>query len=1040
MSDHEMIDSSEGNALAGAAESADAPVYWRSFDQLDATPAYESFLHREFQDGADEPPADPVSRRNFLSLMAASMALAGMTSCRKPVTRILPFQKRPEDLIPGVPRFYATAFTARGYGVGTLVKSNDGRPTKVEGNPKHPSSRGGTNSWMQGDLLNLYDPARSKQPRKGRANGGPATGAEFAEFRRTHFQRLAADGGTGLAFLMEPTTSPSQLAIVEAARARFPKATFHVWSPLHRDEVVAGSRLAFGGTTAVETQCNFARADVVLSLDCDFLAGEPDDVRHARDYASRRKVTDTNATPSRLYVAEAGFSLTGAAADHRFRMRAADIATAAFALAAELGVLVEPTLAAALAAHRDHGLTWRGKNWVAIVAKDLLANRGKSLVCAGSRQPAVVHAIVHAINAALDNVGAGKPIEYTLTPPSLAVAMTASIQSLAESIGSGATKTLVILGGNPVYDAPADLKFADLLARPGLTSIHLGLHCDETGTLCDWHVHRAHELEAWGDIRAFDGTLTIQQPLIAPLYDGSMTVSEALAAFIDPTNEQPTLQKKSHDIVREHHRTSANATDFEGWWTKALHDGLVDGSKFATGSSLAIQHGDLARAIQAHPKPAAGSAQSLEVVFQADARMLDGRFSNNAWMMELPDPITKLVWDNGALMSRATADALGVGNGDVVKLSASGREVEAPVWILPGCADFVVVVTFGFGRRLGADHKIAAGAGYDAFALRTAAAQSFVVGATATKTGRSHQMVSTQDHGSMEGRALVREASLEHFKSNPGFAPAMTPLPNEDKRLKSLWVERDYSQGYQWGMVIDLNSCIGCNACVVACTSENNIPIVGKADCAMGREMHWLRIDRYFSGKATQDGVPLDADPAMVTQPVPCMQCENAPCESVCPVAATMHSPEGLNDMVYNRCIGTRYCSNNCPYKVRRFNWFNYTGKFSATEEMAQNPDVTVRSRGVMEKCTYCVQRIQSAKIRARNANRLVRDGDVTTACAEGCPTQAITFGNIVDPESQVAKAKQNPLNYAMVSQTNVKPRTTYLAKIRNPNPELAAQ
>jgi len=1014
-----------------AAPAGDGQIYWRSMEQLSGSDEYQRFLEREFQDNPDEAPTDSVSRRRFLGLVAAAVAMASTTACRKPIRKILPFGSRPEDLVPGMPQYYATSMRLGGYGAGVLVRSNDGRPTKIEGNKVHPSSLGGTSIYMQGEVLNLYDPARSKSPMH---NGNDATSADFA----TYWAGLKGNLGDGskLAFLMRPTTSPTTQQMMAQVMEAFPKASFHAYSPVNRDNEVEGARLAFG--KAVDPQYRIDQADVIVALDSDFMGQDANSTRHAHDFASRRKPQDGVDKLNRLYAVESSHSITGGQADHRFRIRAAEVSRVAFGLAAELGVL-QGALGTAVAAHKEHGFEKNGVNWVAAIAEDLLAKRGKSLVVAGPKQPPAVHAVAHALNAALGNVG--KTVSYKDTPATMADNQARSIAALAEKMGEGAVETLVILGGNPVYDAPADLAFGEKLASVK-NSIHLGLGRDETATKCTWHLNAAHDLEAWGDIRSYDGTASIVQPLIAPLY-GGMSEIELLAAIADYD------EKAGYDIVRYHWEDQVTAEDFDGWWNRALHDGLVHGSAPA---DVAAQVNAAAVAGAVGPAaPAAASASQLEVTFAQDATIYDGRYSNNAWMQECPDPITKLSWDNAAVISPATAAELGVGSGDVLELTVGSRTQRIAAWIVPGQADYSVALTLGYGRQLDDSHEVARGTGFDVNPLRGTGGFDIAAGATAKPTGETYQLSSTQDHGSLEGRAHYREGDVSDYEKNPSFAPDMSPLAKsaalkkdedgeplgEEDLLKSLWTERDYTKGNQWGMVIDLNSCNGCNACVVACQSENNVPSVGKEQIRLGREMLWLRVDRYFySEKGGTDAAAIE-EPDVKHQPVPCMQCENAPCESVCPVAATTHSPEGLNDMAYNRCIGTRYCANNCPYKVRRFNFLEFIGKLDPTLQMVQNPDVTIRSRGVMEKCTYCVQRITGAKHQAKREDRAVMDGEITPAGGQACPSKAITFGNIVDENSEISKLRQSPLHYAMLSELNVKPRTTYLAKIRNPNPKL---
>ena len=1024
--------SQTNQAMTEATTTGDGRIYWRSMEQLSGSAEYQRFLEREFQDNPDVPPTDAVSRRRFLGLVAAAVAMASTTACRKPVRKILPFGSRPEDLVPGLPRHYATTLQMGGYGTGVLVRSNDGRPTKIEGNKVHPSSLGGTSGYMQGEVLNLYDPARSQSPSQ---DGADVTAKEFAQFW-SGLKGGLGDGGK-LAFLMRPTTSPTIAHMVAQVKDAFPQAAFHSYAPVNRDNETEGARLAFG--QAVDPQYRYDQADVIVALDSDFMSHDVNSVRHARDFASRRKPQDDVNKLNRLYAVESVYSITGGQADHRFRVRASEVGSVAFALAAELGVLTGP-LQQAVAKHKQHGFQKNGVNWVAAIAEDLVSKRGKSLVVAGPKQPPVVHAVVHAINSELGN--AGNTVSYKATPALLADNQAKSIEALTAKMEAGAVDTLFILGGNPVYDAPADLAFGQKLAKVA-HRIHLGLHRDETAAACNWHVNGTHELEAWGDILSYDGTASIVQPLIAPLY-GGMSDIELLAMIADYD------EKAGYEIVRYYWEEQAPSEGFDAWWNRALHDGLMHGSAPASAPAQ-IRVADVATAVTAVAAPAAASASSLEVTFAQDGTIYDGRYSNNAWMQECPDPITKLSWDNAAVMSPATAKELGVSNGDLVELTVGGRKQPIAAWIAPGQADYSVALTIGYGRALGDSHEVAHRTGFDTCMLRGKDGFNIANGATLEPTGESYSLSTSQEHGSLEGRDHYRESDVAGFKENARFAPEMSPLAQaamlqkdeegnpltEQDLLKSLWTERDYTTGNQWGMVIDLNSCNGCNACVVACQSENNIPSVGKEQIRLGREMLWLRVDRYFYSEKDGTDAASTEEPAIKHQPVPCMQCENAPCESVCPVAATTHTPEGLNDMVYNRCIGTRYCANNCPYKVRRFNFLDFIGKIDPTLQMVQNPDVTIRTRGVMEKCTYCVQRITGAKHQAKREDRAVMDGEVTPACGQACPSKAITFGNIVDEKSEISKLRKSPLNYAMLSELNVKPRTTYLAKIRNPNPKL---
>jgi len=1032
--------------------------YWRSLDQLDDTPEFQELLHREFPEGITEPPQDPVSRRRFLGVVAAAVAMASMTGCRKPERRILPYAKRPEDTLPGIAEHYATSQVHDGYGIGVVMKSADGRPVKVEGNWLHPMSQGGASNKMQAEVLTLYDPARSRHPvdhRKTPHEEGhddhdghgkkieSTTFANFEAFWANHGRQLKMSQGKGLAVLMAPTTSPTTLAMVARFKRAFLKATVHTWAPVNGDNAVAATKVAFGH--AMNPQYNLEAAEVIVGFDSDHMECGADGLVIARQIASARALKNENDRLPRLYAVESYYTLTGANADHRFRVRAHEVGDVVMALAHELKTKHGVNLAGIDAsAFKDRSWEYNGKNWIPILAKDLAENRGKSCLICGPGQPPAVQAMVHALNGGLGNTG--KTVSYAPTPAGMTASNGDSIKALATAIDKGNVQTLVCLGTNPVYDAPADLDFATKLEENVDASIHLGLLEDETAKMCTWHVNQAHDLEAWGDIRGYDGTLSFVQPLIAPLFAGKSTL-EMLAVLAG------SKTTSGYDLVRKHWQTERGSGDFETWWARSLHDGVVPDTTTGTVPG-SLRWSDIQSAVANHKPSAAASKDSLEVCFLADYSVHDGRYSNNAWMQELPDAMHKLTWDNAALMSRRTAEALGVWNEDQVEFTLGDRKLVAPVWIMPGHADNSVTFHLGYGRTLGHKCEVANGAGFDAYKLRTSGGMHMATGMTARKTGGKYQLVTTQNHGSMEGRALVRENTLAGYKADPDFAPNMSPL--KDKKLnRSLWGADEmpegfqYKQGYQWGMVIDLNACTGCNACVVACQAENNIPTVGKAQVAVGRAMHWNRLDRYFTSDNSDERlfkdvppsreVPSADNPQVVHMMVPCQQCEKAPCEVVCPVAATTHTSEGLNDMVYNRCVGTRYCSNNCPFKVRRFNYLDFHGDTPVTMKMAHNPDVTVRVRGVMEKCTYCVQRINGGKLKAKLAKRDLKDGEIVTACAQSCPTQAITFGDINNEATKVHQLKQSNRNYAMLSELNIWPRTTYLAKVRNPNPELGA-
>jgi molybdopterin-containing oxidoreductase family iron-sulfur binding subunit len=965
------------------------PEFWRSLDELADTPEFQELLHREFPDGATEW-TDPVGRREFLKLMGASLALAGLTSCSsQPSDKIVPYSRAPEEIIPGKPLFFATAITLGGCAVGLLVESHEGRPTKIEGNPLHPGSLGATDVLAQASILTLYDPDRSQEVTHA---GTPNSWNAFVAALNRQLETGAQPQGGGLRILSETVVSPTLAAQLKAVLAKFPAAKWHQYEPVTRDAVRAGARAAFG--EPLNTLYRVDKADVIVALGSDFLTTGPGAVRYAREYASRRHAQVPKDRLNRMYAVEATPSLTGATADHRLALRPRDVESFARGLAAKLGVAAD-----AGAWQPSAKLT----KWIEAVARDVDAHRGASLVVVGDEQPPAVHVIGHALNAALGNVGT--TVVYTDPVEAVPVDQMESLRQLTADMQAGAVTTLLILGGNPVYTAPADVPFAAALNKVPFRA-HLSLFADETSALCHWHLPEAHFLEGWSDTRAYDGTVSIQQPLIAPLY-GGRTSHEVVSVILGES-------RASHDIVREYWKTRLRAGEFDAVWRKALHDGV-----FAD-SALPPKRPALHANIPAPPAARPG----WEIVFRPDPAVWDGRFANNAWLQELPKPLTKLTWDNAALIGPADAEKLGVKNEDVVELAYASHRVKAPVWISPGHADGAVTLHLGYGRtRAG---RAGTGIGVNACALRTAVAPWGGGGLAVTKTEERYRLASTQGHHTMQGRSLVRTATVEEARKRPDFA--REPDDHEIGHEPSFFPKHKY-EGYAWGMAIDLNACTGCNACVVACQSENNSPVVGKGEVIVGREMHWIRVDRYYKGG-------LEA-PDTVHQPVLCMQCENAPCEPVCPVGATVHSSEGLNDMVYNRCVGTRYCSNNCPYKVRHFNFLQYQDDQTPTLKLLRNPNVTVRSRGVMEKCTYCVQRINEARIQAKTQDREIRDGEVATACQAVCPSQAIVFGDINDPKSRVSQLKASPMNYGLLTELNTRPRTTYLARLRNPNPAL---
>ncbi|MEN3334410.1 MAG: hypothetical protein V7641_3775 [Blastocatellia bacterium] len=1069
-------------------------AYWRSLEELAESEQFYEALHREFPENATEW-NDPVGRRRFMRLMGASLALAGLTACTKqPPENFAPYAKQPEEMTLGRPLFFATAMPFAGSAIGLLAESHEGRPTKLEGNKDHPASLGATDMFAQASVLDLYDPDRSQTISNIEEI---MTWADFlnAVVPAATQQRAPEIGGAGLRILSEVVTSPTLTYQIKSLLAELPNARWHQYEPASSDSAREGSRLAFGQYT--NTVYRFDKADVIVALDADFLSCGAAGVRYAHDYAERRRLSEEKRDMNRLYVVESTVTITGSVADHRLPVKPSEVDSIARVLAAKVGA------AGAGSATTPHD------NWLTAVANDLRAKRGASIIIAGDTQPPAVHALAHTMNQALGNVGS--TVLYTEPIEGDPVDCNASLKALVADLDAGRVDTLLILGGNPVFTAPADLAFRDkLLAKDDAGKdkvrlrIHLSQHRNETSEVCQWNINEAHYLESWSDARTFDGTAAIIQPLIAPLYNGK-TAHEVVAAF----SSQP--DRKSFDIVRDYWmrrygaggaeppivankpaaqtgataaaQSTANvaaanaqsgvtsatpalasapppvvdAKKFEAEWRKWLHDGVV--------ANTAAKSKTVAASTYLPPPPFSQSTD-YEVVFLPDPTVYDGRFANNGWLQEMPKPLSKLTWDNAVYVSPKTAATLGIGKvegaiarnnlgwhggniaADLIELTVNGRSLVMPAWIQPGHPDGALTVYYGYGRtRAG---RVGNGTGFNAYVLRGSDAPSFATGVKVRTTGDTYELVATQLHHmvdasgisenelDLEPRDIVRSGTLDEWKKNPSLNrkeyDAKQPghqggKPSNEGEKPSLYPEYDYSQGYRWGMSIDMSSCVGCSACVVACTAENNIPVVGKEQVGRSREMHWLRVDSYYRGE--------EVNPEVYYQPVPCQQCEKAPCEVVCPVGATTHSAEGLNDMVYNRCVGTRYCSNNCPYKVRRFNFLLYQDFYTEPLKMVRNPEVSVRSRGVMEKCTYCVQRIQRAKIDSEREGRKVRDGEIQTACAQACPTQAIVFGDMNDPNSRVAKLKSQERNYELLAELNTKPRTTYLGAVKNLNPEL---
>jgi MoCo/4Fe-4S cofactor protein with predicted Tat translocation signal len=1056
-------------AMEEGKDSRTGKQYWRSLEELADSPVFHEFVAREFPQQAEEW-NDPIERRTFIKLMGASLALAGMSGCVfQPPEKIVPYVKQPEEEIPGKALFFATAVPLFGAATPVLVRSNEGRPTKIEGNPDHPNNRpteftedpgrdprglSATDIFTQAAILGLYDPDRSQTLT---FREDIRTWTAFVGEMRTALDEQRAKQGAGIRFLTEPITSPSAGAQMKELQAMWPQAKWHQYEPANRDHARAGAVMALG--QPVNITYRFDIADRILSLDSDFLSAFPGSLRYARDFAAKRRAGIENNSMNRLYVVETTPSNTGAKADHQWCVKPSEFEGIARALAAGSG----------------------GPEWVAAVVKDLQAHKGASIVIAGDQQPPIVHALAHAMNSALGNVG--KTVFYSDPLEVNSVDQRQSLQELVNDLDNGRVELLVIVGGNPVYNSPADLKLnLDRLKKAKLR-VHLSEYKDETTQLCHWHVPQAHFLESWGDARSFDGTVTILQPLIKPLYDGK-TVSEFLSVFLGENDRasldivkaywqanrgqsagtgtapgagaggsQPARPAGSPAVAAEAPTPAASAqpspavsADFESWWRQTLHDGFIPNSAFPTktltaGSNFASQ-----------PQTPKSSGGNFEVVIRTDPSIYDGRFANNGWLQELPKPLTKVTWDNVAVVSPNSAFQLAgvrdnggstIGREHYVPMveikNQQGAAVNAPLWILPGHADGVITIYLGFGRGLKGRVATATDGspiGYDAYQLRTSF-EPWFTSAQVSKVSGQHMLATTQLHFNMEDpnfskeeRDILRSETIAAFHGKPREKeeeePSIYPkYPYDDQAANA--------PNYQWGMAIDLNNCVGCNACTIACQAENNIPVVGKEQVARSREMHWIRLDTYFRG---MDPVKPEGTSFM---PVPCMHCENAPCEPVCPVHATVHSAEGLNDMVYNRCVGTKYCSNNCPYKVRRFNFFLYQDWDTPQYQLMRNPDVSVRSRGVMEKCTYCVQRIQSVKIQTEIEGRRAQDGEIVTACQAVCPTEAIVFGDLSDKNSRVSKLKQSERNYSLLGELNTHPRTTYLKELRNPNPEIKA-
>jgi molybdopterin-containing oxidoreductase family iron-sulfur binding subunit len=1017
--------------------------YWRSLDDLAGSREFREGAAKEFPEGAEELVLDGVSRRSFMGLMGASMGLAGMVGAgciRKPTQYILPYTQRPEDLVPGESRYFATTAQVGGSVLGLLVESMDGRPIKVEGNPRHAMSMGGTTAQAQAWILDVYDPDRAQMPR---IDGAEAPMVDALDYLSTLGTELAANGGAGALLIVQDLRSPTFAALVNQLKMIAPQMTVVVQDDTHRAEQLGGMSMA--GVSAAQPLYSLDKAKVVVSLDSDFLGLEGDAVRNSKLFARTRRPADESeaASMSRLYVVEPAFTTTGATADNRMQIGPSQVGEFLRALIQYLGangVSLPARLQGAAASSSNE----RINTWATHVGEDLVANRGASALMVGDRQPAWIHAAALLVNKALGNLG--ETMELIPQPARV------EAPTLAGWLASGGTaETVIILGANPVFELPGSVDGAALISGAS-KSVQLSYHPDETSALVSAHIPMCHGFEAWGDSRGTDGVAAIQQPLIDPLFD-SISPIEFLAAMLPETALTEAFDshtdgdmRHGYALVRRTWR-SIFPLSFERAWRTWLHEGTV-----AEPAVTSVDGSVSDSAFEAGEAIAPSTGNQFELAFALDNKVLDGRFANNAWLQELPDPITKLTWDNAALLNPATARDLGIrfatalDNADIpvaeyaslqvpmITITVDGRTATLPALPTPGVAENTILLPLGYGRtsQLRVGRFDGQNVGFDVNPLRSATSPGMLTGATFSIGSETYILATTQDHGSMEGRPMAREATVTEYVEHPEFVTDNELMP--DYRLNSLWEPPNRRDGQQWGMSIDLTTCTGCNVCAVACQSENNISVVGKERVLQGREMAWIRLDRYFSGPADM--------PESIMQPVACMHCELAPCEQVCPVAATVHGPEGTNDMAYNRCIGTRYCANNCPYKVRRFNFFHFAkenDELNPLFRLQKNPDVTVRFRGVMEKCSYCIQRVNRARVDAKvNGNDIIQDGVVTPACAQACPSDAIVFGDINDPNSQVSQAKRRNRDYGILSWLNIHPRTTYLAKIRNPNPALA--
>ena len=991
--------------------------YWKSLKDISSEEDYNRFLKQ-----SDHNEDNGLSRRNFLSLIAASVALAGLEGCKKPVQKIIPYVEAEIGTIPGIPKYYASTIPWKNNALGVVIENHDERPVKVEGNEKHPSTLGKSNAFSQASTIEMYDPDRARGVKY---NGKKVDWSEYLKFAKD----INKGDGKGLAVLMQESSSPTIKSIQNDFKTKFPSASWVSYESVNNENLYKGIEKAF--SKKLQPIYRLENAQIIVSLGSDFLGVDDNNIYNTRKFAQNRDIVDENSTMNRLYVAESSITSTGSSADHRLNIPQHEMESILAELSYELKKLGLSVDASKVKSSNNL--------WIKAAAEDLMSNRGDSIILGGSQLSPEFHQLIALLNNQLN-----APVDYY--PLSLSqVSSSADFKFLCDDIKNNKIKNLIILGANPVYDSPADFNFGDLLKNVP-NSVHLTNILDETSKLCSWNIAMTHYFECWGDAMSYDGFVSIVQPQIMPLFD-----SKSAIQVLTPLVYSKELS--SYDTVKNVWKSDiVKSGNFEREWEKVLHDGLYKNT--------------IIKKEQVRPSSKTSTAQlnnfiklddnKFEIVFNASSSVYDGRFANNGWLQEIPKPVTSLTWDNAALISIKVAKKLNIKNGQMIEIKIDNKSIKLPAWITPGQNQKSISLELGYGREF--EGRLGNGVGFNVYPLRMSSNPSYSLNASISVLDETYPLASTQDHHGLEEDQyaapgfdklsnnevqsripeLVKQSTLDYYKDNPDWVQKKVEEHKPDK--KRSWAdhsmynpepEYDYSKGPQWGMSIDLTSCTSCNACSIACQSENNIPVVGKQQVMNGREMHWIRIDNYFAG---------DPDnPEMSTQSVACVHCELAPCETVCPVAATTHSSDGVNQMTYNRCLGTRYCANNCPYKVRKFNFYNYTRDLPEVVQMAMNPDVSIRFRGVMEKCTYCYQRVSAARISAENENREIQDGDFQVACQQSCPADAIKFGDINDPNSAVSKAKRRNRDYALLAHLGTAPRTTYLAKIRNQNPKLSS-